>query len=82
VSADAYLSKFANEDPSLHGSREGDLLKEMISACKENNALKFRSAITKYNDINQMDTWKINMFNRILEKIDKEVNVADDGDYR
>lgn len=82
TSADAYLSKFMNEDTSIYGSREGDLLKDMIESAKENNVVKFRTAVTKYNDFQQLDNWKITMFNRILENIEKKANAMGDDDYR
>jgi hypothetical protein len=69
-----------NEDPSFYDSHEHLLLKEIIESIKEKNILRFKTAITKYKETNDMDKWKINMFTKILNKIEKESNNIEDID--
>ena len=82
VSADAYLSKFLSEDPSMYDSLEHILLKEMIESLRENNLARFKNAVTRYKQSSDIDKWKLHMFTKIMNKIEKESdNVMKDIDY-
>lgn len=60
------------EDPSFDNIRESNFLKEAIAACKEKNVTDFRAAVTKLKAFSDMDKWRINMFTKVMESIEKE----------
>jgi len=70
ISADAYLTKFVNEDPTFDDTRESAFLKEAIAAYKDKNVNGFRGAVTKLKTYSDIDKWRIEMFMVIMKKIE------------
>jgi hypothetical protein len=64
----------------MYDSNEHILLKEFIESIKEKNLLRFKTAITKYKSTNDLDKWKLHMFTKIMNKIEKENNNMEDID--
>ena len=69
-----------NEDPSIYNSSEHILLKEFIESQKDKNLIRFKTAVTKYKDTNDVDKWKVHMFTKVMNKIEKESNNFEDVD--
>ncbi len=69
-----------NEDPSIYNSSEHILLKEFIESLKDKNLIRFKTAVTKYKDTNDVDKWKVHMFTKVMNKIEKESNNFEDVD--
>lgn len=51
---------------------------------KEKNVIRFKTAVTRFKETNDVDKWNINMFTKIMNKIETETetNVNDFGDYK
>ncbi len=47
---------------------------------KEKNVTRFRGAVTRFKDTNDIDKWRVNMFTKIMNKIEKESNNFEDID--
>jgi hypothetical protein len=52
-------------------------MKKAIEAVGEKNRENFKNAVTKYKTYTNLDKWKINVFNRILESLEVKVNPED-----
>jgi MFS superfamily sulfate permease-like transporter len=71
-----------SEDPSFYDDRHCNLLKEFIESMKEKNVIRFRTAVTRFKDTNDIDKWCVDMFTKIMNKIEKETNLNDIDDYK
>ena len=60
------------EDPTFDNTRESNFLKDVILAYKEKNVGNFRTAVTKLKNFSDMDKWRINMFTKIMKKIENQ----------
>ena len=49
---------------------------------EEKSVPMFKNAYSKYKQTNDIDKWSIHMFNKIMDKIEKESNVNDVDDFR
>jgi len=65
----------------MYDTREHMLLKEIIESMKGNNLLRFKTAVTRYKEVCDIDKWKINMFTKIMNKIERESNQMNDIEY-
>jgi hypothetical protein len=43
--------------------------------------MAFKAAVTKLKNYSNIDKWRINMFTKIMEKIDKVGKAVDELDY-
>jgi hypothetical protein len=59
------------EDPSMDDTRETTILKDAIAAYKEKNVHNFRVAVSKLKTYMDIDKWKVHMFTKIMNKIEK-----------
>ena len=75
MSAESYLNKYLMEDPSMDDTREAIFLKDAIQAVKDKKVHDFKVAVTKLKTYIDIDKWKIHMFTKILNKIEKESSV-------
>ena len=71
------MTKFINEDPTFSDTREATFLKDAILAVKENNVNNFRAAVTKLKQFTDIDKWRVNMFTKIMTKIENGPEVYD-----
>jgi hypothetical protein len=82
VTGEAYLNKYLMEDPSMEDTREAMFLKDAVQAAKEKNVHNFKVAVTKLKTYLDIDKWKINMFTKIMLKIEKDSSVLiEDGGF-
>jgi hypothetical protein len=63
------------EDPSMDDTREAMFLKDALQAAKDKNVHNFKVAVTKLKTYTDIDKWKINMFTKIMNKIEKDSSV-------
>lgn len=75
VTAEIYLNKFLEEDPTFDDTREVKFLREAIRCVSEPpDPDGFRKAVADFKQYRDLDKWKLNMFAAIL----KGIEVADD----
>jgi alpha-soluble NSF attachment protein len=75
VTAEIYLNKFLEEDPTFDDTREVKFLREAIRCVSEPpDPDGFRKAVADFKQYRDLDKWKLNMFAAVL----KGIEVADD----
>ena len=75
VTADIYLKKFLNEDPTFDDTRESKFLQEAIKCIGEPpDPEGFKKAVADYKSYRDLDKWKLNMFAAVLKGIEAPDN--------
>jgi hypothetical protein len=70
------------EDPSMEDTREAMFLKDAIQAAKDKKVHNFKVAVTKLKTYIDIDKWKINMFTKVMNKIEKQSSVLnEEGEF-
>lgn len=62
---------YTTEDPTLLETREDQFMKNSIQAMEEKNLSLFKEGVTKYKQYIDFDKWKVNVFKRIHDNLDK-----------
>lgn len=68
---------YTSEDPTILDTREDSFMKEALAALKEKSLEKYKNATTKFKKYTDFDKWKINVFDKVYKKLDKEVSPDD-----
>ncbi|KAK9824875.1 hypothetical protein WJX74_002360 [Apatococcus lobatus] len=72
----AAVERYEDMDLSFSGSREDNLLKELVEAKETGDTEKFTNAIQEYDSMTRLDAWKTNL----LLKAKKRIEVHDEED--
>lgn len=81
ISAESFLKKFEDEDPTLPDTKHADLMHEIIKAYQERDSQKFKRAVTDFRKTNDLDNWMVEMLTRIMTKLEAKKNEVEE-DYR
>ncbi|KAL4239077.1 hypothetical protein ACF0H5_003780 [Mactra antiquata] len=66
------LQKYEGLFPQFADSRECKLLKNLVSACEEEDADTFTDAIKEYDTISRLDQWTTTMLLRVKKRINQD----------
>lgn len=81
IGASRCLEKFKEEDPSLEGSRECNLVEGIMKALEEKNSEEFEQLLYNYHKITPLDKLKTKVLLKVKEQFKSEAEKIETGGF-